>query len=84
MAGALIVYLSFGRFEPLFNSLVTDIAGAERAFADGRMFFSYQLPQVLALALMLLLSGGVFVWAARGRAGHWQILRPRRWSRPIS
>ena len=55
------------------NRIVASLVHADRAFADGRMFFSYQLPQVLSLALLLLLSGVVFFWAARSRSRHWQL-----------
>ena len=69
-----VAYLGFEGFAPLFDSLVNRLAKAAAVFADGRMFFSYQLPQVLLLAALLLLSGLVFLWAARSRARHWQML----------
>ena len=59
-AGCAVTYLAFDRFEPLFSRIVADMAHAAGAFADGRMFFSYQLPQVMTLALLLLVSGRRF------------------------
>ena len=69
--GTAIVRFGFEGVEPLFDSTVQSMANATEAFADGRMFFSYQLPQVLILAAVLLFSGVVFLWAARKRSAIW-------------
>ena len=53
-----VIFAGFARFEPMLDQLVSELAGAEAAFADGRMFFSYQLPQLLTLGALLTLSGG--------------------------
>ncbi|MCY3831578.1 MAG: oligosaccharide flippase family protein [Chloroflexi bacterium] len=66
--GAAFVFANFADFEPLFNRLVRDWDEAWRAFSDGRMFFSYQLPQFLTLGALLIVSGVVFLWAARSRS----------------
>ena len=69
-----LIFAGFARFEPILNQLVSDMAGAEDAFVDGRMFFSYQLPQLLTLGALLIISGGVFVLAARSRSRRWNAL----------
>ena len=69
-----MVFAGFARFEPLLNQLVSELAGAEDAFVDGRMFFSYQLPQLLTLGALLIVSGGVFLLAARSRSRRWNLL----------
>ena len=74
IVGAAVVFAGFDRFEPAFNRLVVELAGADGAFADGRMFFSYQLPQLLTLGTLLLVSGGVFLWAARSRSSRLALL----------
>ena len=68
--GALaFVHASFDELAPIFDWFVAETAHADGAFADGRMFYSYQLPQVRILAALLLASGVVFLLAAwrRGR-----------------
>ena len=65
MLGAAYVFANFADFEPLFDRLVEEWDEAWRAFADGRMFFSYQLPQFVTLGGLLIASGVVFAWAAR-------------------
>lgn len=72
--GIALVHSNFAQIAPLFDRLVISLAHADRAFADGRMFYSYQLPQFAALALLLLLSGAIFLWAARARSGRWTAL----------
>jgi len=68
LLGAAFVFSSFADFEPLFDRLVREWDEAWRAFSDGRMFFSYQLPQFLTLGALLAVSGVVFLWAARSRS----------------
>ncbi len=72
--GIALVHSNFAQFAPIFDRLVAGLAHADRAFADGRMFYSYQLPQVIALALLLTFSGVLFLWAARARTGRWTML----------
>ena len=72
--GIALVHANFARFAPVFDGLVASLAHADRAFADGRMFYSYQLPQVAILALLLALSGVIFLWAARARSRRWTAL----------
>ena len=74
LLGVGAIQADFARFEPLLNRLVTELAGADRAFADGRMFFSYQKPQLLTLGALLLMSGGLFLWAAWRRSTRWAAL----------
>ena len=69
--GTAILRYGFEGFEPLFDGIVQRLARAGEAFTDGRMFFSYQLPQVLILAVVLLMCGVVFMWAARKRSTLW-------------
>ena len=72
--GVAAVQADFARFEPLLDRLVAELAGADAAFADGRMFFSYQLPQLLTLGALLMASGALFLWAARRRSWVWGAL----------
>jgi len=68
------IQADFARFEPMMNRLVAAMAGADSAFADGRMFFSYQLPQLFTLGALLVVSGLVFLWAAWSRSRRWAAL----------
>ncbi len=72
--GLAAVQADFARFEPMLNRLVAELAGADAAFAGGRMFFSYQLPQLLMLGALLMASGVLFLWAARRRSWRWGAL----------
>ena len=72
--GVAAIQANFARFEPLLNRLLTDLAGAERAFADGRMFFSYIQPQLLTLGALLCIGGILFLWAAWSRSRLWTAL----------
>ncbi|MCE2473145.1 MAG: hypothetical protein J4G18_14900, partial [Anaerolineae bacterium] len=72
--GIALVHSNFAQFAPIFDRLVAGLAHADRAFADGSMLYSYQLPHVAVLALLLILSGGLFLWAARARTGRWTML----------
>jgi len=72
--GAALVYTGFDQYEPLFDKYVLEWEEAWRAFADGRMLFSYLSPQLLTLGAMLLVSGIVFWWAARSRSPRWVVL----------
>lgn len=74
LGGAVYSYNSFEQLQPLFDRIVAELAGADRAFADGRVFFSYQFPQFVALAVILLVSGVIFLWAARWRSRVWMAL----------
>ena len=74
LAGALYSYNSFERLQPLFDRIVAELAGANRAFADGRMFYSYQFPQFVVLAVILLAGGLILFWAARWRSRVWMAL----------
>lgn len=74
LGAAFYIYSGFEQLQPLFNRIVAELAGADRAFADGRMFFSYELPQFLALALTLLAGGLILIWAARWRSRVWMAL----------
>ena len=69
-----ISYFSFEQIAPLADGIVADMAKADGAFADGRMFYSYQFPNVIVFVIMLLVSGVVFLWAARRRSQLWMIL----------
>ena len=74
LLGAAAAQADFARLEPLLDRLVLELAGADAAFADGRMFFSYQLPQLQTLGGLLLVSGGLFLWAAWRRSRVWAAL----------
>ena len=72
--GAGISFFYYDQFAPFFDGMVSSLAGAESAFANGRMFYSYQLPQLVTLAMLLLMSGVIFLWAAWSRSGLWMVL----------
>ena len=67
-AGALVLlgllgsYITFPQVEPLIDRALGSLALADHAFADARMFYSYQFTNVLTLGVMLLISGVVFLW----------------------
>ena len=71
LVGLLLSRVFFGQIEPLIQSIVDNMALANQAFSDARMFYSYQFTNVLALGLALLGTGVVFWWAGREkREGH--------------
>ncbi len=74
VAGLLVVQAAFEQFAPLFERVVAEMAYADGAFADGRMFYSYQLPQARILAALLLASGIVFLLGARAGSRRWTLL----------
>lgn len=49
--------LFYDRIAATMDNLVRELARAPEAFADGRMFFSYEARQVLILACVLIASG---------------------------
>jgi len=55
--GLIAVRIAYARIVPLMDQLVNDLALANQAFADGRMFFSYEAHWLLIFALMLIASG---------------------------
>ncbi len=63
--GLLVTRLLFPTFEPMIQRVVNNLAQADRAFSDARMFYSYQFVNVAMLGLMLLGAGVVFLWAGR-------------------
>ena len=67
-------FLAYERVSPLFDWIVANMAKADGAFADGRMFFSYLLPQVLLLGMWLALGGLALLGAARARSARWALL----------
>ncbi len=68
LLGVAAAQADFVRFEPLLNRLLIELAGADRAFADGRMFFSYVQPQLLTLGGLLLIGGCLFLGLAWRRS----------------
>ncbi len=74
-AGGLeVVHARFEQFAPVFERVVLEMAHADGAFADGRMFYSYVLPQARILAALLIASGIVFLLAALLRNRLWVLL----------
>ena len=63
LLGLLVTRVFFAQFEPLFQRIVDNLALAGNAFSSARMFYSYEFVNVLALGLMLLGAGVVFLWA---------------------
>jgi len=65
LVGLLVTRIFFAQFESLFQRIVDNMALAGNAFSDARMFYSYEFVNVLALGLVLLGAGVVFLWAGR-------------------
>ncbi len=68
LLGLIGAWLAFPTLEPLFQRIVDQMALAANAFRDGRMFFSYQFPNLLILSVMLIGSGVVFWLGSRRRS----------------
>ena len=68
-------YAFFPQIEPLVERALRSLALADRAFADARMFYSYEFANVLGLGLTLLAAGAVFLLAGR----EWRIRRLPAW-----
>ncbi len=66
LVGLLLSRLFYGQVEPLVERIFQSMAKATEAFADTRMFYSYQLTNVLILGVMLVGAGAVFLLARRG------------------
>ena len=64
LAGLAVSWLAYGRLEPLIARLFRGLALADLAFPDARAFYSFAFWQVLVLALLLLVTGGV-LWLSR-------------------
>ncbi len=85
LVGLLMARVTYAQIEPLIEDYVIGTVDPETGtvtggmalaagrFADARMFFSYQFPQVLALGLLVMASGVVF-WLAGHRRGLWHLL----------
>ncbi|MEO8612003.1 MAG: oligosaccharide flippase family protein [Chloroflexota bacterium] len=73
LAGAGIVILLallasrifFAQVEPLIDKVFHALAKAPEAFADARMFYSYEFTNVLVFGLMTLFAGVLFRWVGR-------------------
>ncbi len=58
-AGVLVAWLGYDSLgiSRLMDRLLVELAKANEAFADGRMFFSYEAPWLLRFAVVLIASG---------------------------
>ncbi len=65
LAALLLSRLFYAQAEPLIDRIFQSLAGAASAYADARMFYSYQFTNVLTFGVMALGSGVVFLWAGR-------------------
>ncbi|MEK7328497.1 MAG: hypothetical protein AAB217_24895, partial [Chloroflexota bacterium] len=65
LATLAIIRLNFARFEPTLTRLLNDLALANTAFADARMFFSYEAAWIARLGGLLLASGIILYLAHR-------------------
>lgn len=74
LAGLGISYVAYDRVAPFFDQIVNSMAKAGEAFSDGRMFYSYQFPQIAIFGVMILLSGVVFWLAHRAKSSRWMVL----------
>ncbi|MEK7310842.1 MAG: flippase, partial [Chloroflexota bacterium] len=70
----LLVRLNFNRVEPAITRLLNDLALANTAFADARMFFSYEARWIAQLGGLLVASSVVLFLAHRAR----------RWWQPLA
>ncbi len=57
----LVSRLFYPQIEPLVERIFQSLAGATNAYADARMFYSYQFTNVLTFGLMALGAGVVFL-----------------------
>lgn len=57
LAGLLFSWLAFASLEPAIERIFLGLAQATDAFPDTRAFFSFQVEQILILALMLVAAG---------------------------
>ena len=70
---AVVLGLGFyPRVEPLVHNAFRNMELASQAFADSRMFFSYQARWMLQLGLLLLLSGFALQKAASSNKRRWR------------
>ncbi len=67
LAALIFIRLNFARFEPILTRLLNDLALANTAFADAKMFFSYEAVWIARLGGLLLASGIVSYLARRSR-----------------
>ncbi len=71
LVALILIRLNFTRFEPALTRLLNDLALANTAFADARMFFSYEAVWLARLGGLLLASGVVLYLSHRsGRLWH--------------
>ena len=77
-AGAGVTVLAFDVVRPLYDAVVTNVAGAADAMRDGRMLADIVVPQLLLLGAVVAAGGMLFIWVGRMRAYHhislWQML----------
>lgn len=60
--------LLWSQVEPLVERVRLGMSGAETAFADASMFYSYQFGNILVFGAMLVLSGIVLILLSRDKA----------------
>lgn len=73
LAGLGLVYLTWPRWQAVFDNLVASLALADRAFTDGAMFFAYTAVWVAQFGLTLL-AVGVTLWLAGRGWRRWPAL----------
>ncbi len=61
----LLSRLFYPQIEPVIDRLFQSLAGATNAYADARMFYSYQFTNVLTFGVMTLGAGVVFLLTAK-------------------
>jgi O-antigen/teichoic acid export membrane protein len=64
-ASLVYIYFNFSTFDSSISNLLNNLALATTAFADARMFFSYEAVWIARLAGLLLVSGWALWLAAR-------------------
>ncbi|RMF77420.1 MAG: hypothetical protein D6737_17745, partial [Chloroflexi bacterium] len=67
LGGLVASRIFYTRFEPLIERIFNGMAKAPEAFADTRMFYSYEFRNVLIFGVMLLGAGVVFWLAGRSQ-----------------
>jgi O-antigen/teichoic acid export membrane protein len=65
LGGLLVSRVFFDQIESILQRIVDNAAKASDAFADARMFYSYEFPHILIFGVVTLLSGVVFRLATR-------------------
>jgi O-antigen/teichoic acid export membrane protein len=73
LLGLGVSYFAFPQLEATIEQTMNNLAKANEAFGSASMFYSYQFVNVAIFAVMLFLSGVLFVRARRSKNNQWVI-----------